>query len=221
MSNISVEYFTASCLAAILFGVLGFFGGLLVHGVRHIYRQCIILKFSVFETLVRTVGFAILLGAIIAFGLKVIIDFYNSDVYSTIVLSNTKTIIPSWTLILGGILGCIIGLNFGKNSALAFMYDKELSDFVYFKRSDQIIRRSELETYVQKLIYISNLTATSSGYGFLRLGKEQSRNIGEELNEKWGFDVMVYVCERIRDELGSGPYRELEYAWNGIGDWRG
>jgi len=82
-------------------------------------------------------------------------------------------------------------------------------------------RHPQLEPYVQRLAELSRRTATSSGAGYLGAGEEQCRKIGEEIDAQWHFEGMVYVCDRIRDELGAAAARELEYAWDGIGSWRG
>jgi hypothetical protein len=45
--------------------------------------------------------------------------------------------------------------------------------------------------------------------------------IGKEINEKYGYNGMVEVCDELRTVLGAGPARELEYRWDGIGEWQG
>ena len=52
-------------------------------------------------------------------------------------------------------------------------------------------------------------------------GEKKSRKIGNKINASFGFDGMVYICENIRSELGQVSYRQLESAWDGIGEWRG
>lgn len=50
---------------------------------------------------------------------------------------------------------------------------------------------------------------------FLEKNKQRVREIGEALNQAHGFSGMVYVAE----QMPPHDQRELEVAWNGIGDW--
>jgi hypothetical protein len=45
---------------------------------------------------------------------------------------------------------------------------------------------------------------------------EQVRSIGEKLNKLGGFDLMRLAC----DLVPIYDQRNLDYAWNGIGDWK-
>lgn len=47
--------------------------------------------------------------------------------------------------------------------------------------------------YVEALALVSQRMATSSGSGFLGAGREECRQIGREINARWGFDGMVRV----------------------------
>jgi hypothetical protein len=79
-----------------------------------------------------------------------------------------------------------------------------------------------LEAFVVRLIDLSHRTATNSGAGFLREGRPEAIAIGNEIDECAGFAGMVYVCDRLKEkQLAPGAARELEYVWNGIGEWRG
>lgn len=78
-----------------------------------------------------------------------------------------------------------------------------------------------LRRYVGRLKSIAKRRGDKNGVGFLTpQGEEEARAIGREIFDLGGHESMVYVCERIRDEMGAVPYRELEVAWNGIGRWR-
>lgn len=68
--------------------------------------------------------------------------------------------------------------------------------------------------YATRLTSIPNVIDKSDG-------TEYCRRIGEEIYQKWGFDGMVTVCEYCRDEIGGDQHRSIEYAWDGIGEWRG
>ena len=79
-----------------------------------------------------------------------------------------------------------------------------------------------LEAFVVRLVDLSHRTATNSGSGFLKVGRAEAIAIGNEINECAGFAGMVYVCDRLRDkQLTPGAARELEFVWDGIGEWRG
>lgn len=52
------------------------------------------------------------------------------------------------------------------------------------------------------------------------LSSSEARKIGQEIFERHGQDAMVTVCDVIRVQLGNGPYRQLEFNWDGIGDWQ-
>ncbi|KAG0001670.1 hypothetical protein BGZ80_006138, partial [Entomortierella chlamydospora] len=45
------------------------------------------------------------------------------------------------------------------------------------------------------------------------------RSIGSMLNDAGGMMLMQQVHKAIRDRLGVSRARELEYAWDGVGDW--
>lgn len=51
--------------------------------------------------------------------------------------------------------------------------------------------------------------------------QDDVRAIGEEINERWGFDGMVLVLEYYRDNINRGNARTIEAMWSGIGRWRG
>lgn len=60
--------------------------------------------------------------------------------------------------------------------------------------------------------------------GFLSLhsGKDRrTREIGAELHALGGKRKMRYVHDKVRDDLGQVFARELEAAWDGVGDWLG
>jgi hypothetical protein len=78
-----------------------------------------------------------------------------------------------------------------------------------------------LGRYVMRLKDVAKRRGDQNGVGFLTPeGEAEARAIGQQIFDLGGHESMVYVCERIRDELGAVPYRELEVAWNGIGRWR-
>lgn len=56
---------------------------------------------------------------------------------------------------------------------------------------------------------------------FLQALREATLAVGESLESSCGFDGMVRACETVRAKLGGVAHRELEAAWDGVGDWRG
>lgn len=56
---------------------------------------------------------------------------------------------------------------------------------------------------------------------FLRRAKGRAREIGELLYDRGGHDLMLQVHEEVRQALGGSSGRELEVAWDGIGEWQG
>jgi hypothetical protein len=47
------------------------------------------------------------------------------------------------------------------------------------------------------------------------------RSIGSALNDTGGKKLMLQAHETVRDRLGASRARELEVAWDGVGDWLG
>ena len=78
---------------------------------------------------------------------------------------------------------------------------------------------------------IAELVTIGRNEGFLSLqggGKfgadgrhMRTREIGSQLDALGGVPLMRTICEEVRMTLGSAKERELESAWNDIGQWRG
>jgi len=64
----------------------------------------------------------------------------------------------------------------------------------------------------------SLLDIYSKHTSFLGIAKEGTRQVGAEIG---GLDAMRAIHEAIELTLGGAAARELEAAWNGIGQWRG
>jgi hypothetical protein len=69
------------------------------------------------------------------------------------------------------------------------------------------------------MAYVSRLCALHGKVGSFASG--ETRTIGQEIWEAHGHNGMVDVCDTVRLKIGAGPARDLEYKWNGIGDWMG
>ncbi|MBZ5524096.1 MAG: hypothetical protein LAP21_17815 [Acidobacteriia bacterium] len=73
--------------------------------------------------------------------------------------------------------------------------------------------KPELKPYVTRLCRVHATVGSFSS--------PDTPAIGREIHDQHGYDSMVAVCDEVRRVLGGGPARDLEYKWNGIGDWRG
>jgi len=71
----------------------------------------------------------------------------------------------------------------------------------------------ELKPYLARLCRVHD---TCRGFA-----SPDTTTIGKELRDKYGYNGMVEVCDELRCVLGNGPARELEYKWDGIGEWQG
>lgn len=78
--------------------------------------------------------------------------------------------------------------------------------------------------------YVTDIVITNRGYQeiteqraslFLGEGRDKTREIGTEIDKRLGFDGMVAVHTIMEALLGSVAARELEFAWNDIGQWKG
>ncbi len=63
----------------------------------------------------------------------------------------------------------------------------------------------------------STITNEDSG-----LERHQSyvRELGQEVNDRWGYKAMQEVWHDIYDEMGAGPCSDLTRIWDGVGRWR-
>jgi hypothetical protein len=56
---------------------------------------------------------------------------------------------------------------------------------------------------------------------FLGKREKDSWAIGAQIHDRYGLEGMSYVCDKVRDRIGSGAARSLEMSWDGIGEWMG
>ncbi|MEU1371416.1 hypothetical protein ABZ454_35540 [Streptomyces sp. NPDC005803] len=72
---------------------------------------------------------------------------------------------------------------------------------------------------------IDELIAIGRGRGFVRASPfradARTLEIGRALDRKGGMDMMRSVHDAVREIVGGGLSRELDVAWDGIGDWLG
>jgi hypothetical protein len=72
---------------------------------------------------------------------------------------------------------------------------------------------AELKPYVTSLCRVHKTVGS--------FASPETPKIGQQIHEKHGHEAMVAVCDEVRKVLGGGPARDLEYKWNGIGEWMG
>ncbi|GAA2657359.1 hypothetical protein GCM10010400_13560 [Streptomyces aculeolatus] len=84
-------------------------------------------------------------------------------------------------------------------------------------------RRRETDPDHRMRLLVAELIEIGLSRGFLtRTGKDRrTREIGAELHRMGGKRRMVRAHDDVQAVLGRGPDRELELAWDGIGDWLG
>jgi len=46
------------------------------------------------------------------------------------------------------------------------------------------------------------------------------RTLGQEVNDKWGFEAMQQVWQAIHGAMGPGPCSDLTRIWDGVGRWQ-
>lgn len=50
--------------------------------------------------------------------------------------------------------------------------------------------------------------------------KKRAQEIGKELYQIGGHETMLKSGQAVKNHLGSGALRELDFCWNNIGRWR-
>lgn len=101
-------------------------------------------------------------------------------------------------------------LGLKESDSVAQIRNKRISDALAY----------ELKLHVEELINIGRQT---DGYWvsgrFLDPTEPRTREIGEHLNHLGRRRMMLAAHAAVRDKLGDYAARELEVAWNGVGDW--
>lgn len=46
------------------------------------------------------------------------------------------------------------------------------------------------------------------------------RTLGQEVDDKWGFEAMQQVWQAIHGAMGPGPCSDLTRIWDGVGRWQ-
>jgi hypothetical protein len=51
-------------------------------------------------------------------------------------------------------------------------------------------------------------------------GRAALREIGTQLNDIGGLPLMQAACYRVKELCGREAFAQVQYAWDGIGEWR-
>jgi len=163
-------------------------------------------------------GCGIVLGLLAGFGVFALFIFFKSPFG----ISVGFAIIAGISLF---ILGYRFWTGFNKSSEKGMAkleplrpLPKESAQQTLFDR-----RGFEFAPYTDELIRIGRKFPpdTQSASHFLNIANDETRKLGQQLHNTGGLRAMLLVHQRIRESLGTTAARELEAAWNGIGDWRG
>ncbi|WP_181788097.1 hypothetical protein [Streptomyces phytophilus] len=152
---------------------------------------------------------------------------------------------PTWLIVVVVILGVIAALNLAvlaldrRDRRAEAAWKRTLPDSVRRRtesgpRRDSGVdtppwvveaerRRRQTDPEYRTRLLVAELIEIGLGRGFLtRTGKDRrTREIGAELHAMGGKRKMVQAHDDVQAVLGRGPDRELELAWDGIGDWLG
>ena len=79
----------------------------------------------------------------------------------------------------------------------------------------------EHRALIQELVRIGRKGAPDhdSSSNFLSTARGRAREIGQQLDQLAGREMMAAAHEVVRFDLGGVAARELELAWDGIGQW--
>ncbi|MES4901469.1 MULTISPECIES: hypothetical protein [unclassified Streptomyces] len=117
-------------------------------------------------------------------------------------------------VVLGGFLAALRG----RRSRSGYPYARSGPPYVPLR---SVASPVDEDTRTDQLL--DELVEIARTRGFLSMkGKDQrTREIGAELDRMNGMQKMRDVHRVVAAELGGVRARELEVAWDGIGDWRG
>jgi len=82
------------------------------------------------------------------------------------------------------------------------------------EKEDVLVGQMSQEQLINELISVGRTK------GYLPREEGMTREIGEALNHLGGMGLMQAAHERVSSSLGNVKARELESAWDGIGQWR-
>ncbi len=84
--------------------------------------------------------------------------------------------------------------------------------------------KPEVEQLLEELVRIgreSDFLSERPGAGFnVQCRHVRSIFIGRRLNEIGGMELMIWVHKKVKRRLKAQLASHLEYAWDGVGDWK-
>ena len=86
---------------------------------------------------------------------------------------------------------------------------------------EMILGSNHVKPFIAELIKLGRGGSNSMGFGYLGDKKLRTREIGDSLNNEGGKQLMLLGLSKVRNEYGNIAARELEMAWDGIGEWWG
>jgi len=97
-----------------------------------------------------------------------------------------------------------------------------LNDEVVLAEIQKCILYDIVVESVSQLVHLYGLSPRREGFLVGSYAAEPVRKIGEKLNDKGGFQLMLEVHGRFAASYQVfGAARNLEMVWDGIGEWRG
>jgi len=87
-----------------------------------------------------------------------------------------------------------------------------ISRGIVFQAAEPRPVRPELRPYLQSIIDIYRRDRNFYSKEIIA--------IGNEINQKAGYNGMVEVCDALLPLFGKGAHRMLEERWDGVGEWQ-
>jgi len=93
----------------------------------------------------------------------------------------------------------------------------------HFRRYSSRIKTMTYSKLVPELVRVGRkqIPDSASASFYLRIAYKPARMIGEQLNHLGGLNLMKSAHREVTNVLGPIAARELDMAWNGIGQWLG
>lgn len=87
------------------------------------------------------------------------------------------------------------------------------------QKSDAPRRSWTLQEYAQAIGDCVTNTTPCEDSG-MEAQRSLVRTLGEEIDNRWGFEAMQQVWHAVHDAMGPGPCSDLTRIWDGVGRWQ-
>lgn len=77
----------------------------------------------------------------------------------------------------------------------------------------------DLQQYAQAIANKVTCTTPCEDSG-LEAHRSYVRELGQEIDQKWGFEAMQQAWHAIHRAMGPGPCSDLTRIWDGVGRWQ-